>query len=133
MEQILKTTYRNKILGEDQALIKYIEQIKNRLNQEEENLSLSKLSKQFNYNTKYLSRIFKKLVGSTFKKYKLSVKLKKAERLLQETNLSVTYISNLLGYMNPSAFRKIFKNIYGLTPLEYRKKYSPPPRKNIKA
>lgn len=46
-----------------------------------------------------------------------------AAKLLIHTSESITDVSIKVGYDNPSKSTKIFKRIYGETPLHYRKKY----------
>ena len=47
-----------------------------------------------------------------------------AKRLLVETNNSVSLIAEKCGYENDSYFMRQFKSHIGITPSEYRKKYS---------
>lgn len=44
-----------------------------------------------------------------------------AERLLNETNLSVADIAMVFAYDEPTNFIKFFKGMTGMTPLQYRK------------
>lgn len=47
--------------------------------------------------------------------------MNEAKRLLVETDMRVIEISQQVGYENEKHFMKIFKNISGVSPTEYRK------------
>lgn len=51
-------------------------------------------------------------------------RLKKAARLLRQTSFSMSIISETVGFQSTSYFTKLFKQAYGQTPSQYRKKYS---------
>lgn len=72
---------------------------------------------------KYLSRMFNKLSGTSFRDYKVKVKIELAQNLLKKTSFSVTKISYDLGYQNPESFMRIFKRLTKYTPTEYRQRY----------
>ncbi|MEW5894208.1 MAG: ATP-binding protein [Candidatus Omnitrophota bacterium] len=74
------------------------------------------------WSTKYLSRIFKEHMGSSFSEYKLGIKIEKAKEWLQSDGRTIDQISLKLGYENTDSFVKIFKKFNGCTPSEYRKK-----------
>ncbi len=69
---------------------------------------------------KYFSRYFKNETGSSFRDFKLGLKIREAEKLLADKNLSVASISGKLGYSNPESFSRIFRKRTGLTPSQYR-------------
>ena len=69
---------------------------------------------------KYFSRIFKEKAGMTFSRYKIGLRIEKAQELLAGTTLPVIAIASKVGYLNPDAFMKIFKRVTGMRPLEYR-------------
>lgn len=100
-----------------------IENIKNYIT---ENLlydfSMLDLSAVFNYNEKYLGRLFKSKVGCTIKEYCHAHKIEEAKNLLKTSNFSITDISILSGFNNVSYFNRIFKRITGISPRQYRTK-----------
>lgn len=71
-------------------------------------------------NRSYLTSIFKKQLGISPQEYLVSFRLKKSAELLINTNLSISEISNSIGYENPLTFSKIFKQTYGMCPKIYR-------------
>jgi transcriptional regulator GlxA family with amidase domain len=50
----------------------------------------------------------------------MGLRIKKACSLLLNTSESVNNISKMSGYDNPASFRRIFKQIMGISPSEYR-------------
>lgn len=54
-------------------------------------------------------------------KYLANLRMMEAERQLIDTNASMTYIAESVGYDNPSNFSRAFKQFTGLSPSAYRK------------
>lgn len=69
-----------------------------------------------------MSRFIKKNTGHTFKELLQTKRLNQASFLLSTTNLSVADIIYNVGYDNTSYFHRVFRERYGMTPKEYRKK-----------
>ncbi len=68
----------------------------------------------------YLYKIFFNRFGIGPKAYIISRKMQRAKRMLRETALTVTQISNSLGYSDPLTFSKAFKASEGISPDTYR-------------
>lgn len=88
-----------------------------------EDLSITEIATISNFNPKYFSTLFKKKTGVTFVDYLANIRIEQAKKLLTETDLKVSNISTMVGYNYNSYFSKIFKNITGLLPNEYRLKH----------
>ncbi|MEJ6952263.1 AraC family transcriptional regulator [Natronospora cellulosivora (SeqCode)] len=84
-------------------------------------ISLSDLASKFNYSPSYLSKTFKDVTGFNFVEYKNNVRVKEAQRLLQETDKNISEIATLVGYTNLTHFGRVFKGISSYSPLKYRK------------
>lgn len=65
---------------------------------------------------------FKKHTGMNLSDFIKIKKIQEAEELLCQTTKSLVFISNYLGFSSQSHFCKVFKEITGITPKEYRKK-----------
>ena len=66
-------------------------------------------------------RAFKAQYGMTPHKFKQNIIITRAKELLTKTNLTVTAISETLGFSeNPLYFNNYFKNIVGMYPLKFR-------------
>jgi AraC-like DNA-binding protein/mannose-6-phosphate isomerase-like protein (cupin superfamily) len=85
-----------------------------------EPLSLTGVAEHFSMSPYYLSRIFKSTTGFAFSEYINLVRLKEAQRLLRETDDSVTEIAWRSGFENFSHFGKAFKKMAGVSPRAYR-------------
>lgn len=70
----------------------------------------------------YLSRLFKECTGQGLMKYITSLRFKKAEELLFNSNMKIVDISEQVGYTNLSYFCMIFRNNYGMSPAKYRER-----------
>ncbi len=84
------------------------------------NLSLSIVSKQFNYNRSYLSRLFKKETGSTFSEYLMQLRMSKAIELIRENEMRSYQIAEKVGFIDANYFSTCFKKFTGMTVVEYR-------------
>ena len=82
--------------------------------------SMSDLSTVFNYNEKYLGRLFRQKTGTTIKEYCNIAKIKKAKHLLQDSQATIAAIAGQVGYNNVTYFNRIFKRITGMSPQAYR-------------
>lgn len=72
-----------------------------------------------------LIALFKEIMGvSMFERYK-EAKLQKAKKYLLETDIQVKVLYELVGYNSYTGFVEAFKERFGLSPLQYRKKYKP--------
>ncbi len=69
---------------------------------------------------KYLSRAFRDIAGQGFNDYKASVMIGRAKRMLGETDRTVEWISEHLGYQNPESFIRQFRKMARVTPSRYR-------------
>lgn len=69
----------------------------------------------------HFSRLFKKLTGASPHAYLATLRSRRAQLLLAETDLSVTEISSRVGYATSSHFTKAFRQATGLTPRAFRK------------
>lgn len=84
--------------------------------------ALNELADFLGYSIIYTGALVKKITGQNFKSYLQKKRLKLAQELLTQTELSVDEIIKRVGYENASFFRKMFKGKYGTTPLNYRKR-----------
>ena len=84
-------------------------------------ISLTSLAKHLNLTTPYLSKTFKDQFGTTFLSYLQTIRLKHAADDILHSEKSLTGIALDNGFPNPASFIRKFKQVYGLTPREYRK------------
>lgn len=84
-------------------------------------LTLSFVSKQFFISPNYLSLIFKEVTGFNFVEYLNFLRIKEAQRLLSNSDMKVIKVSEEVGFGSISHFARVFKNITGYSPLNYKK------------
>lgn len=63
----------------------------------------------------------KGILGDGYLAYFRKKRMEKAAELLKDTNFKVIDIANSVGYENQGKFAKVFAEIYGVLPLEYRR------------
>ncbi|MES1220232.1 MAG: AraC family transcriptional regulator [Bacteroidota bacterium] len=68
-----------------------------------------------------LKRYFPKVFGSNIHEYYIAAKMETAKRMLLEKNLSVTEVSEFLGYDNPKYFINNFKKHFSFLPADVLK------------
>lgn len=83
---------------------------------------LRETASAINVSDSYLSKIFVSEMNSTYSKYLLQIKIKHAQSLLANTDLSVLEISMQTGFKNHNYFSDVFKKCVGVTPQGYRRK-----------
>ena len=84
-------------------------------------LTLQHIAQLFYTNPSYLSRLFKQHTGLTFCNYLNNYRIKEANKLLAETDRTITEIALDCGFNSLNNFCKCYKKITGTTPLAYRK------------
>lgn len=86
-------------------------------------LSISEIAQFTNTSTAYFSRIFKKTIGETPVCFYTKIKLKKVQKLLITTNLTLAEISEQTGFTDPFYLSKVFTTHLGCSPRTYRKNH----------
>ena len=69
----------------------------------------------------YFSKRFKALTGFGFWEYVTQTRLKEAERLLSETDISIGSVAELCGFSGSNYFGDVFCRWKGVSPTQYRK------------
>ena len=69
----------------------------------------------------YFSALFKKETGQNYKAYLTSIRMEEAIKLLRTTDLKTYEIGEKVGYNNVRRFVDAFKQLYNVSPMEYRK------------
>lgn len=88
-----------------------------------ENISQSDVASAIGVTPSYLSNIFREENGESYSKFITRLRMAQAAILLRtKPNFSIKNISEEVGYFSEKHFISLFKNFYGLTPNDYRKK-----------
>jgi two component transcriptional regulator, araC family len=88
-----------------------------------EDLTLTVLADVGGFNAAYLSRIFKQKYQCNLSVYIINERVKQAKKLLVETDEKINRIGEMVGYLTPHSFTRVFKAAEGITPAEYRGRY----------
>ena len=86
-----------------------------------QSITLADVASQVFLSPNYFSERFHDAVGISFQNYLQDLRLKFAEALLAATTLPVSEILFAAGFNDPSHFGRVFKQIYNLSPRDYRK------------
>lgn len=87
-------------------------------------ISLEDLAQQFNLTTRTLIRRFKAALDVPPNRYIQAMRMEAAQKRLEQTEQSIDQIMLAVGYQDPSSFRRLFRRHTGLSPLEYRRRFS---------
>ncbi|WP_128103027.1 ABC transporter substrate-binding protein [Paenibacillus sp. DCT19] len=85
-----------------------------------EPITLESLARTFHYSAPYLSKSFKREIGTSIIDYLINIRMDKAKNLLQQTDLSLQEIATSIGYADVSYFIRIFKKSTGVTPKQFK-------------
>lgn len=86
-------------------------------------LHAEEVAEHVNMSRSYFCQCFKKLTGSTFNGYLRQERIRAAVRLLCETNRSVAWVANAVGYGDSKYFSQIFYQQTRLLPTEFRTRF----------
>jgi two-component system response regulator YesN len=87
-----------------------------------ENITLRNVANRFSFSPNYLGTIFKDATGRNFSDSVIELRMEKACDLLKNSNLKIYEIADRVGYKYLPYFSRQFRESYGVTPGEYRKR-----------
>ncbi len=90
----------------------------------EEKTSVEALSSRFNIGRRNFDRRFIKATGNTPIEYAQRVKMEFAKKAFESNRKTINEVMYEVGYSDVKAFREVFRKIAGMSPLEYKKKYT---------
>lgn len=85
-------------------------------------ISINGIADYFSISERSVSRILKDNLSKTYKEYISELRLNRACELLEESTLDIQTIARKVGYYNVASFNRLFKQMCGVSPGEYRKK-----------
>lgn len=83
-------------------------------------IKVEELAEELGYARTYLCAQFKKVSGITLSDYIKKQKIEEAKRLMQFTDKNLAEIASHLAFSSQSYFQKVFKEVTGKTPVQYR-------------
>ncbi len=87
-----------------------------------EDITIKQLAKMSSVSENYFSAMFKRETGKNYKTYLTDVRMEVAIELLMTTDMKAYEIGFEVGYNNPRRFVDTFKERYGISPSEYKKR-----------
>ena len=85
-----------------------------------EEIDLKSLAKVSNFSPFYFHRIMKAFLGEPIGTFIVRTRTEAAARLLRYSDIPIADIAYRIGYSSPSSLSKVFRQFYGISPLEYR-------------
>ena len=94
------------------------------LNFSDPELNVEALAADIGMHRGSLSRAFHNVYGENISNYIISCRVKHAMSILKETDFSIRDVARECGFRNANYFAKVFMARLGVTPTDFRKKYS---------
>lgn len=85
-----------------------------------EDIDLKSLASISNFSPFYFHRIMKAFLGEPVGAFIVRTRTEAAARLLRYSDIPIADIAYRIGYSSPSSLSKAFKQLYGISPLDYR-------------
>ncbi len=86
----------------------------------EESLSIGQIAEHLHFSPAYLNVLFKQEMKVTLKQYLSNYRIDRAKVMLEQQYDKISEIAIRCGYANANYFAKVFKDVTGVTPVEYR-------------
>ncbi|MEX2104797.1 MAG: AraC family transcriptional regulator, partial [Bacilli bacterium] len=90
------------------------------------NIGLCQIASEVEVTPSYLSTQFHKKTGTTFIKYLTKLRILKAQELLASTNMQIQQVAEQVGYFSTRHFTKLFMEIVGTYPSDFKKMHNQP-------
>ncbi len=86
-----------------------------------EKLILSDIAKEAYFSPFHFHRIFSLVVGETVNNFIARLRIEKAANfLIHQKEISITEVSEIIGFTSLSSFSRAFKKFYGISPAEFK-------------
>jgi transcriptional regulator GlxA family with amidase domain len=105
----------------DETVLKAQAYIESKLH---EKVSVEHLSVRFSVGRRNFDRRFIKATGNTPVEYSQRVKIESAKKAIESSRKTINEVMYDVGYSDVKAFREVFRKFTGMSPLEYRNRYS---------
>lgn len=99
----------------------------------QEDIDLDMLQEHIHISKYYLAKLFKEVTGFTIFNYLYQKRINQAKVLFMiEKGITVSEVCYRTGFKNPAHFSRLFKQIAGCTPDQFRKISNPPLKNNTR-
>lgn len=116
-----RMTLRERISSRDRHVIKAIEIMEVSCDAP---VAAADIAARLGISLRKLERRFRRELGETPVQHYARLRLERAQRLLTQTDLSVTAIAAACGYESASYFARLYREQIGMTPTEFRRRHS---------
>ncbi len=89
-----------------------------------EELDLNSIARELGFSSSYLTKVFNKVENCTPSKFIRSYRMGIAKQLLSDNKLTIQQIASHVGYNDQFHFSRSFKQIFGISPTEYKQQIS---------
>lgn len=117
------TTDKEELKEKSEQLDRYHRISKYIFNNYNNNITLQEIAKKEFLSPHYLSHEIKYATGHSFTDLINLTRIEESIKLLLDTNMSISEISDEIGFSHIRYYNKNFKSYFDCTPLQYRKKY----------
>ena len=124
LDYLIQSAHSTQLVSSSKMSDYYIKEAINYIEQNfQNNVSIEDVAAVCGINRSYLGKIFKKSTGQSPQEFLMNYRMVKAAELLKLTSLSIADIGSAVGYENQLHFSRAFKNIYGVSPREWRNQH----------
>ena len=88
-----------------------------------EDISIADVAAHVHLSPGYFSTYFKQKTNENFVVALKTIRLSKAKELLKDKNVKISHIPLQIGFKSYSYFTKVFQDVFGETPTDYRNKF----------
>ena len=88
-----------------------------------EKISVRSMAKRSGLNERTFLRRFRKATGEAPLEYLQKMRIEKAKQLLLGSNQTLEEITTAVGYVDLSSFRRLFRQVVGMSPTTYRQRF----------
>ncbi len=120
--EMLAEAARSRVGAQEKSFPGWLRKAKDFLHENfAESLALEQIAQIAGVHPAHLSRVFREKLGCTVGEYVRRLRVEFACRQILTTELPLNEIASSAGFSDQSHFNKVFKNLFNLTPYEYRK------------
>lgn len=101
------------------TILKVINYIRDHYN---EGITLEEVARKMELTPEYLSTLFNREMNINFSNFLKQFRISHAKRLLKGTDLKIYEIAEAVGYSDAKYFMRVFKEVQGISPKEFRQK-----------
>lgn len=85
-------------------------------------VSIEEIAQACGLNRSYFGRLFKETIGESPQHFLIHYRMNKAAELLKGSKISIAEVGRSVGYENQLHFSRAFKSVFGIPPMEYRRR-----------